>query len=323
MKALIIHHDDPDGRMGGYILYRFLLNQYPEVKTKEANYNTIFDFKELVEPEDKVFIVDFSLNNQYFTKLTDIVPRENIVWIDHHKSAIESYTNQATLEGIRNVSKSGCELAYIYTKGYREKSPGRMVNINSSNEVEFKLIEDIEIPRPIQLIGDYDVWRHNGEGIEYFFIDGLDAYWDRAKLTTPEGLNFWKGIYENTDNVIDDIIDQGKIINRYKVSMNACDVEDKAFPCRLRKFENIECIAINSCARSSTIFKSVHNDYEVGLVFNYIEIPERKMEFSIYRLGKNKDKDIDVSKIAQSFGGGGHHDASGFATNGTLPFVSK
>ena len=88
MKALIIHHDDPDGRMGGYILYRFLLNQYPEVKTKEANYNTIFDFKELVEPEDKVFIVDFSLNNQYFTKLTDIVPRENIVWIDHHKSAI-------------------------------------------------------------------------------------------------------------------------------------------------------------------------------------------------------------------------------------------
>ena len=105
--------------------------------------------------------------------------------------------------------------------------------------------------------------------------------------------------------------------------MNACDVEDKAFPCRLRKFENIECIAINSCARSSTIFKSVHNDYEVGLVFNYIEIPERKMEFSIYRLGKNKDKDIDVSKIAQSFGGGGHHDASGFATNGTLPFVSK
>jgi len=322
MHTIVIHHDDPDGRMGGYIMQQWASAQGDTVSTIEANYNSIFDFPAIVKPDDRVIIVDYSLNHQMFANLTQIIDPKQIIWLDHHKSNIEKYTEQAGLEGLRYDGIAGCELAYIYSKGWREKSPGKVVNVSvTSGDLAFMEIEKIEIPQGIRMIGDYDCWRHNGEGIEYKFIAGINSYWNRIPLTTNEGLAFWEKIAQGNTQFINDLVVQGTVVERYIDSENECNVKENAFPCKLRKFEDLKAIAINTDARSSKIFKSVFTEFEIGLVFNYIERPERKMVFSIYRLGANPDKDIDVSKIAQTYGGGGHHDASGFATNGTLPFV--
>jgi oligoribonuclease NrnB/cAMP/cGMP phosphodiesterase (DHH superfamily) len=64
MKVLVIHHDDQDGRMGGYIMVRYYKEQGYEVQSFEADYNTKFDFGSMVENGDKVCIVDYSLNNE-------------------------------------------------------------------------------------------------------------------------------------------------------------------------------------------------------------------------------------------------------------------
>lgn len=322
MHTLVIHHDDPDGRMGGYLMRTWAVSRGDTVTTVEANYNSTFDFPSLVKPEDQVVIVDYSLNHQMFAKLTEIVDKKQIIWLDHHKSNIEKYTEQADLEGLRYDGIAGCELAYIYSKGWREKSHGKLVNTTiTGGELEFKAIEEVEIPRGVRMIGDFDCWRHGGEGVEYSFISGINSYWNRIPLTTDEGLQFWEQIASTNESFINDLISQGTVVERYIASENECNVKSNAFPCKLRKFEELKAIAINTDARSSRIFKSVFDEYEIGLVFNYVEKPQRLMTFSIYRLGANPDKDIDVSKIAQTFGGGGHHDASGFSTNGTLPFV--
>ena len=323
MKVLVIHHDDQDGRMGGYIMCRYYKEQgYETVVPFEADYNTQFDFPRMVESGDKVCIVDFSLNNEAMHNLQQIVDFSDITWIDHHKSAIETYTDQKGLDGIRYIGLSGCELAYIYAQGYRIKHDDKCVNINTiGGDMEFTVITSIEIPRAVKLIGDWDVWRGTPDSREFAFA--LRSDWPSSVLETPEGYTYWENIYAGTEYV-DKLIEQGRSILKYVYGKGETDLKEYGYPVKIRKFESIEAIAINSCDRSSLVFESVKDDYEVGLVFNYTmkNKAEPIMTFSIYRLGKNPDKTIDVSFIAKAYGGGGHPDASGFSTSGSLPFTA-
>ena len=91
MKVLVIHHDDADGRVGGFIMHSYYTSKGYDVECFEANYDTEFVFSKLVAAGDKVCIVDYSLNNEYMTKLLEIVSKSDITWIDHHKYVIESY----------------------------------------------------------------------------------------------------------------------------------------------------------------------------------------------------------------------------------------
>ena len=323
MKVLVIHHDDQDGRMGGYIMVKHYKDQDYEVQSFEADYNTKFDFGSMVENGDKVCIVDYSLNNEVMEDLQRIIDFSDIIWIDHHKSAIETYKQQKGLDGIRFMGLSGCELAYLYTKGYRIKHDDKCVNVNTTGgDIEFTTITDIEIPRPVKLIGDWDVWRGTPGSREFAFA--LRADWPISVLETPEGYTYWGNIYNDTEGLIDGLITRGEAILKYVFGKGETDLKEYGFPVRIRKFESIEAIAINSADRSSLVFESVKDQYEVGLVFNYTVKNKTTpiMTFSIYRLDKNKDKTIDVSFIAKAFGGGGHPDASGFSTSGSLPFTS-
>lgn len=321
MKALVIHHDDQDGRMGGYIMKRYYEGLGYPVDTLEADYNSEFSFDNLAS-DDKVCIVDYSLNNEVMSRLQAVVDRSNITWIDHHKTSIESYEKQNNLDGIRFLGLSGCELAYIYSQGYRIKHDDKCVNINMSNgDMEFTTITDIEIPRGVKLIGDWDVWRGTPGSRELAFA--TRANWPSCPLTTDSGIKFWADIYDDANGAIDKLIESGEHILKYVYGKGATDCAEYAFPVHIRKFEGIEAIAINSVDRSSLIFESIKDKYEVGIVFNYTvqDTTKKIMTFSIYRLGKNPDKKIDVSVIAKSYGGGGHPDASGFSTSGELVFA--
>lgn len=319
MKALVIHHDDHDGRMSGYIMTKYYEDMGYPVTTWEVNYNTDIVFKDL-EADDKVCIVDFSIPDNKMEELQKFVDVSNITWIDHHKSSIDTYKAQKHLDGIRFVGMAGCELAYIYTQGYRIKHDDKCLNIKLTNgELEFIDIHDIEIPRGIKLIGDWDVWRQTPGSREFIFA--IRAYWDTCTLLTEEGRKFWEQIAKDEDDLIDKLLSEGAIVLRYVNSDNTTNCQKAAFPVKIRKFESFKCIAINTVDRSSMIFDSIKDQYEIGLVFNYEEDGiKRRMNCSIYRLEMNPDKDIDVSFIAKSFGGGGHHDAAGFTTSGTVPF---
>lgn len=324
MKAVVIHHDDQDGRMGGYIMMDYYKKSGLEAIGYEADYNNPIDLNRLhLESDDRLCIVDYSLKDDVMKSILEILDQSNVVWIDHHKSAIETYTAQAPLNGIRYIGLAGCELAYIFTQGYRIKHDDKCVNISGTTggDAEFISIGDIEIPRSVKLIGDWDVWRKTPNSREFAFA--LRADWPKSVLETPEGYAYWEAIYNNTDEIVDRLLISGVAILRYVLGKGASDCKEYAFPAKLRKFTEIECIAINSVDRSSLVFESVFDQYEVGIVFNYHEEDRlhKGMTCSIYRLGKNPDKKIDVSFIAKSFGGGGHADAAGFNTSGALPFV--
>ena len=48
MKVLVIHHDDADGRVGGFIMHSYYTSKGYDVECFEANYDTEFVFSKLV-----------------------------------------------------------------------------------------------------------------------------------------------------------------------------------------------------------------------------------------------------------------------------------
>ena len=114
------YHADMDGKCAGAIVYnqtRFLQDgitlTYPEMIS--INYKDDFPFESIL-PNEEVVIVDFSLQKEgEFDKLLLIT--KNVIWIDHHKSAIEKHPNMKDLKGIRDISMSGCELTWKYFHG--------------------------------------------------------------------------------------------------------------------------------------------------------------------------------------------------------------
>ena len=75
-------------------------------------------------------------------------------------------------------------------------------------------------------------------------------------------------------------------------------------------------MVVNSGSANSLFFKDYDRKSEIDIFISYIRLPENHWTVSLY---SNKQPEIDVSKIAKKYGGGGHAGASGFQCD-ELPF---
>ncbi|MGB9680945.1 MAG: DHHA1 domain-containing protein [Minisyncoccia bacterium] len=152
-----------------------------------------------------------------------------------------------------------------------------------------------KILKIFKYIEDIDLWQlkvKNSKEV-YSYLESIDD------------LNFKK--MKNLANQLEDpktrkkIIEKGKIIEAYKNSLLK-KLGEKAF---LVRFENYEVLAVNTSCLVS----------EIG---NYLA--KQKPPFSIIfyyndnglRVSLRGDKSVDLSKIAEKYGGGGHFSAASF-----------
>jgi len=99
---------------------------YPDAKCIPVNYGDNWNVNDVID--SYCIIVDFSFDNmQELKQYTD-----KLCWIDHHKTAIDK--NDKNIYGIRDISKSGCELTWQH------------------------FFPEIKMPRAVELIGDRDMW---------------------------------------------------------------------------------------------------------------------------------------------------------------------
>ena len=92
-------------------------------KLHAMDYGMQFPFDDIL-PKETVYIVDFSIEPDDMTRL--LGRTEWVVWIDHHKTAIDKYSefqwknskgelcNAKDIKGIRDTQFSGCELTHKY-----------------------------------------------------------------------------------------------------------------------------------------------------------------------------------------------------------------
>jgi oligoribonuclease NrnB/cAMP/cGMP phosphodiesterase (DHH superfamily) len=227
--------------------------------------------------------------------LLEITP--NVIWIDHHKTSIDKYKDFKTeIKGIRYSDEdnpiSGCMLTWLYIMYFSIKIKGSKNDIDKKIEPEFLK----QAPKFIQLIDDWDVWKLKHSETKAF-ISGCQLY-----DTNPES-EFWEKVTKETNEMINKITQEGEVCIRYKDNWSRDLLRNYGFE---TKFEGYRCFAVNLGRCNSDYFKSVFDkNYDIWISFVY------DGESWIVNLYSTT---IDVSEIAQKYGGGGHTKASGFVT---------
>lgn len=281
-KVCLYHGSDLDGICSAAIVK----HKYPDVLLYPVEYGyTDSKVDDLVSPEDEVIMVDYSL--QPFIDMVSLSSKVNLTWIDHHDTAIDDYEKikGLKLKGIRDVDNAACELTWKF------------------------LYPDKKMPYSIWLLGRYDIWRHHESVSILPFQYGM-----KLNYHQPEDVEWWDMVFTNhrDGSFIQDIIQDGKTIIRYRNKLNEKLCEVQAFE---SKILNYKCICINRALCGSTVFDSIDNidDYDIMAAF-YI-CKKGAWNVSLYT---NKEN-VNVGKIAKMFGGGGHKGAAGFRCS-LLPF---
>ena len=282
------HKSDLDGRCSGAILKYHI----PDITLVGIDHGDPFPWN-MINSGTIVYMCDFSLPDiNLMYRLWE--KSAEFIWIDHHKSAIERYNTFCndfyamnrtswSLSGSRSIGKAACELTWEWFH---------------PNE---------EVPLFIELLGAYDTWRNSDqdfwENTVLPFQYGIQMY----DLNPETHMDSWEIYFEDSDpnfSTIPLIITDGQSILHWNYQRNAQNVERNAYEA---EFEGIRAICINSSEHSSSILDSAYNPdvHDIMIVYTH---QKDSWYVSLYSTKNN----IDCSKLASKYGGGGHFSASGF-----------
>ena len=185
----IIYHDDMDGWISADILMTYLSG---EVILHECSYQrNNFSFKN-IKNNDTVYILDYSFPPQ---KMKLLKQKTDLIWIDHHKSAIElsQEYGYSDVKGIRKNGKCGAQLTYEYCYG--------------SKVVSNKFVK---------YVGQFDTYR-NSEDRQFFHETILPFFYGfelNKEYFNPNN-HYINDIYEFNNDLIESLIKQGKVVYKY------------------------------------------------------------------------------------------------------------
>lgn len=281
------HGADLDGHCSGAIVKLF----NPRCEMYPINHGDHFPWEEISTGET-VFMTDFSLKP--FDDMIGLNEIANLVWIDHHKTAINASNNHGVeekIDGLRSTAKAGCELAWEF------------FNRHSS------------MPYAVYLLGRYDVWDHRNPDV-LPFQKGM-----QIKETDPrnsEAWDLWRQLLmlkQDLNQLEMSIIEQGKTVIEYQDQVYANLAKWLSFE---MNFKGYKFISANVSGTGSKFFDVVwdENKHDAMLVFSWTGT---YWNISMYTTPEKIDEGIDVGEIARIYNGGGHAGAAGFQSQ-KLPF---
>ena len=310
-KCIIFHHDDADGYAAGYLALKYEGERgiFEDLSTEEMNYNKEFPLDK-IEKGDKIYIVDYSIEPKEMLDLLKIT--KNVIWIDHHISAIKKYddwndlifeaTGVELIKGIRLVGLSGCALTYLYLfGGYTDIAMMELRTVANDKQIFNDLNEDFKSTsqRYLYLINDWDIWAHESPDSERLQIAianqlSMDMMLQLDRDLDDKLLNYF---IEKGKNYIEyrDIWSSG-FMKRYGFETAIEDLNGRLRPIFVANLGNA----------NSKFFGDLINRYDAVVTMCY---NGDLWNFSIYSV----KEDFDCSEIARHFGGGGHKGASGFS----------
>lgn len=290
---IIFHKADLDGICSGAILH----HRFPEARLLGYDYREPFDVEAQIKKGEDVIMADVSM--PMFTMEAVADRAGSFVWIDHHVSAYQDFVDRFKFH-LSDVS--GCQV--MYADGYDWEY---MYNPKlSACELCWEYVSGEETPEPIDLLGKYDTWRENGTDAWNNAILPFQ-YGMRMEGFTPESLANWIfNDYANNPTRLREMVGIGSAILKYQKQQDERSLQ-KSFDARLNipaEQGVIRCLVCNG-AYSSTAFESKWDeekyDAMVGISF----------DGKMWGIALRTTKDIDLSVIAKSFGGGGHKQAAG------------
>ncbi len=271
MKQMIYHHDDEDG-WGSAAAVQI---KYPEAQTAQCSYGRE---PELVKGYDEVYVLDFSFNAEEMAQLA--ANNKRFIWIDHHESKIKQITTN--YEGIRDASKSACQLSWEYC--FPEK----------------------EMPLILQHIADEDIWK--------FLLKETKSFnkFLSARLDKGKEIEIIKNIIKTyTSKEYEQAYEQGKNIKRYQDHQ----VEEQEQRGVLRNIFGYKAKVYFSNINTSQLGHEALNrnkNIDMTVIIFLIENTKGELEYK-YSL-RSRENGVNVAELSAEYNGGGHPCAAGFVS---------
>ena len=260
---------------------------YPDVEFLAFNHDSDIPY-DLIEKHDQIIICDIALPLDYMFELNKKI---DLTWIDHHVSMIEAYDEkikegETPIKGIRKVGTAAIILTWQYF--YPQK----------------------RVPLGIKLLGLNDVFDLSDKRVRPF------EYAMQALGVNKPNEKIWGQLIRD-EVEINPMVERGRAILSYIHNRNYRLVRAEAF---VSEFEGYKCICANIAQGYSEFYDSLDNLDEFDIMINFFMNKKNCWNLSFY----TARDDIDVSKIAAKFGGGGHAKAAGASALKELPeFLKK
>jgi uncharacterized protein len=230
-----------------------------------------------------VYIVDFSFHAPLLKELNDT--NTSVVVIDHHISAEADV--RAYPQNIFDNNHSGCVLAWKY---FHPEAP---------------------VPLILQYVEDNDIWRNALLEYREFKI---------AFQQYPMTFEAWDTLSDsltNENNLIN-FIAKGAILAKYEDKLVAGMIEGR----ELVSFEGHTVYAVNTTRDFRDLVGNqlaLLNEAEGRIAFGIVYYHKS----GVVTMSLRSHGDVDVSAMAQKYGGGGHKNASAIRVNSftELPFT--
>lgn len=290
MVKHIFYHNDPDGWCSAAVILRY--STAPgRLQLHPVDYDRPFDWSVIDKGHDIIYVVDYCLQ-PFSDMLTLLDEARNLIWIDHHKSAIEAWRQHGgniDIAGTREIGRAACEQCWSWT------------------------LPDLPMPQTVRLLGRYDVWDQECFPQALHMMLGLKTLpgcerpdaeiWDRLVGTQPS----------ETNAIAVELMNRGRHVDRYldTVYREICGRSAAEVI-----FAGRRCIACNAPLRSSDVFRSVYDPEKHYCMLLYYRNQAGRCCVSLY----STREDVDCAELAGRYGGGGHKGAAGFVCD-ELPFV--
>ncbi len=264
-----------------------------------------FADKPLAIPQGNIYVLDLPVDRVFGwifltgTPSLEIHEAKNrLVWIDHHASSIASHPTD--IPGYRIDGVAACRLAWQWFTNTMKDDFG---NLPAKEAFVERMVSE---PLAVRLAGEYDIWDKRDPDAEVFQF-GLRS---RALVA-----NDWRNLLASDDaGLVGDLLRDGRILQTYQ-QRNDAGIMHRSF---VVEWEGLKFLALTTARCNSLTFASkdvpeTGHDALMGFYFN-----GKTWTVSLYHAKHRTD--LDLSKIAVKFGGGGHRGACGFIAD-KLPFL--
>lgn len=316
--AIIYHSEDYDGILSNEVCRHWLKLQNPEAQIHSYGWNYgdpvpvphgasegVDDFVAY----DKIFIVDLSVDDLMYR----LELRNKIVWIDHHKSAIEKWVQQGDkkygfqFKGYRIDGVAACRLCWQWFLMVAQATNTKWNRWTFDLPTKQDFIDrKVDEPTLIRLAGEHDVWDHRDPNAAVLQLglrsitrekfDELLHYQFCCEATGADRLYLWP------------VLERGEIIQGFIDRQNASHMK----AAYVASFEGLRFLVLNGRGNSLTFKSRVDETKPDALMTWYFD--GKKTRVSLYHAPGRED--IDLSLVAVKHGGGGHRGACGFELQG-------
>jgi len=318
--ATVVHHSaDFDGIFCREIARRFLV----EDGVTFIGWNHGDPTLE-IPPEGTIYVLDLPIDTPFGAKFDPVVPglciwpektptnrivafddavkAGRFVWIDHHATAIASHPRH--IPGYRLDGVGACRLAWQIFKDLHDVGVANPELLPTKADFQERRVQE---PLAVRLAGEYDVW------------DKRDSRADTLQYglrCSDLGEDEWRAMLSPDtvgDRAVGAILSAGEPAQRYATQENASLVLHRSFEL---DWEGLRFLCLNTARCNSLTFQAAVKSEHDGLLAFYWN--GRQWTVSLYHAPHRTD--IDLSKLAVKWGGGGHKGACGFNCK-ALPFV--